>query len=164
MMRHALRRRRWQGVLSANVDPTTISLVVDLGCDTGRFSEVLAAEFDARVTGSIHPRKLSTRPDEDGNEPCSYLGGRQHTKWALSQPQIRIDADGTITVFTGKAELDQGLKTALIQLAAEELVVEPVSARPTPPAIGQPITRGYTIVLIRFVTRLARRARASMQR
>src|SRR5258706_137664 len=36
---------------------------------------------------------------------------------------IRIDADG-ITVFTGKAELGQGIKTALIQVAAEELSVE----------------------------------------
>ena len=37
---------------------------------------------------------------------------------------IRIDADG-ITVFTGKAELGQGIKTALLQVAAEELRVEP---------------------------------------
>ena len=38
---------------------------------------------------------------------------------------IRIDADGRITVFTGKAELGQGIKTALIQIAAEELMVAP---------------------------------------
>ncbi|HKA40307.1 MAG TPA: molybdopterin cofactor-binding domain-containing protein, partial [Burkholderiales bacterium] len=38
---------------------------------------------------------------------------------------IRIGADGRITVFTGKAELGQGIKTALIQVAAEELVLEP---------------------------------------
>src|SRR6185436_4460705 len=37
----------------------------------------------------------------------------------------RVGADGRITVFTGKAELGQGIKTALIQVAAEELVVEP---------------------------------------
>ena len=42
---------------------------------------------------------------------------------------IRIDADGSITVFTGKAELGQGIKTALIQIAAEELVVEPAPHR-----------------------------------
>jgi nicotinate dehydrogenase subunit B len=36
---------------------------------------------------------------------------------------IRIDADGRITVFTGKAELGQGIKTALLQIAAEELDV-----------------------------------------
>jgi nicotinate dehydrogenase subunit B len=36
---------------------------------------------------------------------------------------IRIDADGSITVFTGKAELGQGIKTALLQVAAEQLDV-----------------------------------------
>jgi nicotinate dehydrogenase subunit B len=36
---------------------------------------------------------------------------------------IRIDADGSVTVFTGKAELGQGFKTAAQQIAAEELDV-----------------------------------------
>lgn len=36
---------------------------------------------------------------------------------------IRIDASGTVTVLTGKAELGQGLKTAILQIAAEELKV-----------------------------------------
>jgi nicotinate dehydrogenase subunit B len=36
---------------------------------------------------------------------------------------IRIDADGSITVFTGKAELGQGSRTAFQQIAAEELDV-----------------------------------------
>jgi nicotinate dehydrogenase subunit B len=36
---------------------------------------------------------------------------------------LRIELDGTITVFTGKAEIGQGIKTALAQLAAEELDV-----------------------------------------
>ncbi|WP_448188744.1 molybdopterin cofactor-binding domain-containing protein [Azospirillum sp. sgz301742] len=38
---------------------------------------------------------------------------------------IRIGADGKVTVFTGKIELGQGIKTALIQVAAEELSVDP---------------------------------------
>ena len=38
---------------------------------------------------------------------------------------IRIGADGGVTVFTGKAELGQGIKTALIQIAAEQLGVQP---------------------------------------
>ena len=36
---------------------------------------------------------------------------------------IRIESDGRITVFTGKVELGQGLRTALARLAAEELDV-----------------------------------------
>ncbi|RYF56417.1 MAG: twin-arginine translocation signal domain-containing protein [Comamonadaceae bacterium] len=36
---------------------------------------------------------------------------------------IRVDAAGTITLFTGKVELGQGILTALAQIAAEELDV-----------------------------------------
>jgi ubiquinone/menaquinone biosynthesis C-methylase UbiE len=45
------RRRHWQHLLSAHVYRTAIALVVDLGCGTGRFSEMLAAELGARVIG-----------------------------------------------------------------------------------------------------------------
>jgi nicotinate dehydrogenase subunit B len=38
---------------------------------------------------------------------------------------IRADPNGAITAFTGKAELGQGLKTALIQIVAEQLEVRP---------------------------------------
>ncbi len=36
---------------------------------------------------------------------------------------IRFDADGAVTIFSGKAELGQGISTALAQIAAEELDV-----------------------------------------
>jgi CO/xanthine dehydrogenase Mo-binding subunit len=42
---------------------------------------------------------------------------------------IRIDGQGQVTVFTGKAELGQGIKTALVQVAAEELDVAPAAIR-----------------------------------
>ncbi|MFH6781233.1 MULTISPECIES: xanthine dehydrogenase family protein molybdopterin-binding subunit [Methylobacterium] len=42
---------------------------------------------------------------------------------------IRIGEDGAVTVLTGKAELGQGIKTALIQVAAEELGLAPASLR-----------------------------------
>ena len=38
---------------------------------------------------------------------------------------IRIDTHGHVTVFTGKAELGTGIRTAFIQIAAEELGVAP---------------------------------------
>jgi CO/xanthine dehydrogenase Mo-binding subunit len=34
---------------------------------------------------------------------------------------IRVDADGRVTAFTGKVELGQGIRTALLQVVAEEL-------------------------------------------
>src|ERR1700751_6179238 len=52
------RRRRWQRLLSAHVDRTVISLVVDLGCGTGRFSEMLATVIDARVIGLDPSEKM----------------------------------------------------------------------------------------------------------
>ena len=36
---------------------------------------------------------------------------------------LRINADGTVSIWTGKAELGQGIRTALAQIAAEELDV-----------------------------------------
>jgi nicotinate dehydrogenase subunit B len=57
---------------------------------------------------------------------------------------IRIDGGGDITVFTGKAELGQGLKTALIQLAAEELVVAPGMVRLVTADTALTPNEGYT--------------------
>jgi nicotinate dehydrogenase subunit B len=38
---------------------------------------------------------------------------------------MRVESDSTITAFTGKAELGQGLRTALVQIVAEQLEVAP---------------------------------------
>ena len=57
---------------------------------------------------------------------------------------IRIDADGSISVFTGKAELGQGIRTALLQCAAEELRVDPASISLTTADTGATPDEGYT--------------------
>jgi nicotinate dehydrogenase subunit B len=57
---------------------------------------------------------------------------------------IRIDAKGDITVFTGKVELGQGVKTALIQVAAEELVVEPRRIKLVTADTSRTPDEGYT--------------------
>ncbi|MGE5522257.1 MAG: molybdopterin cofactor-binding domain-containing protein [Rhodospirillaceae bacterium] len=57
---------------------------------------------------------------------------------------IRIGADNSITVFTGKAELGQGIKTALIQVAAEELVVDPKRIALVTADTGRTANEGYT--------------------
>src|SRR6202008_3026392 len=49
------------------------------------------------------------------NLPGSLEGKRMLDAW------LRINADGSATVFTGKVELGQGIVTALAQIAAEEL-------------------------------------------
>jgi SAM-dependent methyltransferase len=45
------RLRQWQDLLSTQLDRTAISVVVDLGCGTGRFTEPLATLFQAKVIG-----------------------------------------------------------------------------------------------------------------
>src|ERR1700758_1539296 len=57
---------------------------------------------------------------------------------------IRIDADGGITVFTGKAELGQGFKTAFQQIAAEELDVPFASLRVVTADTKLTANEGYT--------------------
>ena len=52
-----------------------------------------------------------------GALPFSLRNNRRLEGW------IRLEADESVTVFTGKAELGQGILTALAQIAAEELDV-----------------------------------------
>jgi nicotinate dehydrogenase subunit B len=51
--------------------------------------------------------------------PGSLNSNRRLDAW------LRINPDGTVTVFTGKVELGQGILTALTQIVADELDVEP---------------------------------------
>jgi nicotinate dehydrogenase subunit B len=57
---------------------------------------------------------------------------------------VRIDADGSITVFTGKAELGQGFKTAFQQIAAEELDVPFASLKVITADTHLTANEGYT--------------------
>ena len=57
---------------------------------------------------------------------------------------IRIDADGSITVFTGKVELGQGFKTAFQQIAAEELDVPFESLKVITADTRRTANEGYT--------------------
>jgi nicotinate dehydrogenase subunit B len=50
--------------------------------------------------------------------PGSLNGNRMLNAW------LRIDPDGSVTLFTGKIELGQGIGTALTQIAADELDVD----------------------------------------
>jgi CO/xanthine dehydrogenase Mo-binding subunit len=81
-------------------------------------------EAGAKEAAPIPPGSLKTAP---------YLDS-----W------LRIDADGTITVFTGKAELGQGFKTAFQQIAAEQLDVRFASLKVVTADTGLTANEGYT--------------------
>ncbi len=87
--------------------------------------EFLAAGGALVVSFSLFPgafvaeAQTTGKPRPGPKLPGSLQGAPMLDSW------IRIGEDGSITVFTGKVELGQGIKTALLQVAAEELVVEP---------------------------------------
>jgi len=56
-----------------------------------------------------------------GQDPARLPGSLQTNR--MLDAWLRINADGSVTVFTGKVELGQGIVTALAQIAAEELDV-----------------------------------------
>ncbi len=57
---------------------------------------------------------------------------------------IRIDASGAATVFTGKAELGQGIRTALLQVAADELALSPKQITLVTADTARTANEGYT--------------------
>jgi nicotinate dehydrogenase subunit B len=57
---------------------------------------------------------------------------------------LRIEADGSVTVFTGKAELGQGFKTAFQQIAAEQLDVPFASLKVITADTSLTANEGYT--------------------
>ena len=57
---------------------------------------------------------------------------------------IRIGPEGEITVFTGKAELGQGIRTALAMVAAEELGVAPEEIELITADTGRTPDEGFT--------------------
>lgn len=57
---------------------------------------------------------------------------------------IRVDPKGAVTVFTGKAELGQGIATALQQIAAEELGLSFETPTVVTADTGRTANEGYT--------------------
>ena len=64
---------------------------------------------------SLDARRSARRRRGAAACPAACNNNRMLDAW------LRINADGTATVFTGKVELGQGILTALAQIAAEEL-------------------------------------------
>jgi len=72
-------------------------------------------ETGALVVGFALAPRLARGQDR---LPGSLNGNRRLDAW------LRVDPNGTVTIFTGKIELGQGIGTALSQIAADELDVD----------------------------------------
>jgi len=57
---------------------------------------------------------------------------------------VRFEDDGRVTVFTGRVELGQGNQTALLQMAADELCLDPSDISLVPADTAQTPDEGYT--------------------
>src|SRR3954463_10720900 len=58
--------------------------------------------------------------------------------------RVHFEADGTVTIATGKVELGQGITTALMQIAADELGVEVSKIRILPASTAYSPDEGVT--------------------
>ncbi|MGI4950624.1 MAG: molybdopterin cofactor-binding domain-containing protein [Janthinobacterium lividum] len=84
-----------------------------------------------------HPAAAQA-PDGRPRLPGSLQSSPELDSW------IRVGADGAVTVFTGKAELGQGIRTALMQVVAEELDVAPGRIGMVTADTGRTPNEGYT--------------------
>ncbi|HET9652306.1 MAG TPA: molybdopterin cofactor-binding domain-containing protein [Usitatibacter sp.] len=88
---------------------------------------------------SLAPRVLAQAAGHDGGGLPGSLKNTPHLDaW------IRIDTWGAITVCTGKAELGQGIKTALLQIAADELRVPMERLKVNTADTGLTANEGFT--------------------
>ena len=65
-------------------------------------------------------------------------------KYPYLDSWIGIDEAGAVTVYSGKAELGQGIETAFMQCAAEQLAVEPHSITMLMASTTRMLNEGYT--------------------
>ncbi|SDD30742.1 CO or xanthine dehydrogenase, Mo-binding subunit [Algoriphagus faecimaris] len=89
---------------------------------------------------------IQCNPKEDPNPKLLYDGipERPHAGRDIIDSWIRLDASGHVTVLTGKQELGQGIRTALLQIAAEELEVPFEICHIINGDTGQTANEGYT--------------------
>ncbi len=92
------------------------------------------------VSFSIDPAYAQETPSGTAAPklPGSLAGDPYLDSW------IRLDSRGAVTVFSGKAELGQGIRTALLQVAAEELDVPVERLTLITADTGRTANEGYT--------------------
>jgi len=92
---------------------------------------------------SLAPRAWSQAAEGAAAGGSSKLPGSLGKNPSLDA-WIRVDANGRVTAFTGKVELGQGIKTALLQVVAEELEVPFDQVSLVTADTSRTIDEGYT--------------------
>jgi nicotinate dehydrogenase subunit B len=84
------------------------------------------------------PQEAVQPPPTPAKLPGSLDKTRMLDAW------VKVEADGKVTIFTGKAELGQGIKTAVLQVAAEELAMQPGALTLVTADTARTANEGYT--------------------
>ena len=115
-----------QGLLNRTRYPTDVQIreaLADNLCRCGVYDRVRRAirlrigRPDSRPKVEMRTLAPATGSDEPADLPRSLTETPELDRW------VRVNDDKTITLFTGKVEYGQGLKTAIAQIGAEELEV-----------------------------------------
>ncbi|HUF38506.1 MAG TPA: molybdopterin cofactor-binding domain-containing protein, partial [Anaerolineales bacterium] len=91
-------------------------------------------------------RPLPGTPAPAAGPPASFERSPELDDW------LRIDPEGTVTLFAGKVEFGQGILTALAQVAAEELDVDFRRMRVATAATGVVPDEGMTVGSMSLMT------------
>ena len=112
-------------------------VLVDDLCRCGVYDRVRRA-IRLRIARPLTDPAFQVIPGERSQPGAEVIRSTGTLPYSLQQNPdldswLRINTDGTVTLFTGKVEFGQGIKTALAQIAAEELdlSLERIQVAPT---------------------------------
>ena len=137
-----------QGLLNRTRYPTDDQIREALGdnlCRCGVYNRVRRAiklrigRPDPRPKVEMRTLDPAVDSDEQSDLPRSLAETPKLDRW------LRINDNETITLFTGKVEYGQGIKTAIAQIGAEELAVEVERVRVVMADTAQTPDEGLTV-------------------
>ena len=148
-------------LLDRNPNPTDVEIKAEMSdnlCRCGVYDRVLRAIKRAAgypIGSASHKEGLNGEPDYTP-EPQSPIPTDALAGSLMHTPEldawIRINTDGTITLFTGKAELGQDIRTSIAMIGAEELGVSLEQIRVVMGDTAQTPNEGYTASSISLET------------
>ena len=143
-----------KALIDRNPSPTDAQIREEMAgnlCRCGVYDRILRAI--RRATGQ--PVKSLSLQEERGesndprSEPLSSSPDFSLDQYIKQNPDldswVRVNPDGTITLFTGKVELGQDLRTSIAMIGADELDVSLNRIRVVTADTGQSPDEGYTV-------------------
>ncbi len=132
-------------LLEDNPDPSDVEIDVALAnniCRCGAYQ---------RIRSAIHKAALSQWTETDDSRPPLPHSTTASEPSIQLNPWIKIGPDNTVTVMISKADMGQGVRTALAMLAAEELEADwsqvRVEQAPLDEVYGDQATVGSTSMM-----------------